>query len=390
MRSVFAFAVRALLLLAPLLLVPVLLAPVPCRADPAYTVTRIAGPGSSAVDINSSGQLAGNMQVGGYQHGFFFSSGMLSDIGTLGGNTSNASRMNDLGQIVGWSDSSGPGGAPGFIYSGGTMAPVGGFGITAVSAINNAGTMTGTAWIAGAGGDGQYHAYTLSGGVFTDLGTVPGRIESHGVAINDAGHVAGSTAPVESGPPNWPLNPMLYRNGVMSDLGDGGYMGPWSEARAINAYDQVVGALGVYFAGSGDLYPHLAFLWQDGALKTIGSFGPGLASWASDINNLGWIVGGGWVGEVGTGHGFLFRDGSFVDLNTLIDPASGWVIQDAAAINDLGQIAGTACIAGECYAVRLDLVSAVPEPASRAMLLGGAGVFALLGVLRRPARRRRG
>ncbi len=54
-----------------------------------------------------------------------------------------------------------------------------------------------------------------------------------------------------------------------------------------------------------------------------------------------------------------------VDLNTLIDPASGWVITDANGINGAQQIAATACrggAIGECYAVRLDLVSAVPEP----------------------------
>jgi probable HAF family extracellular repeat protein len=380
MRPMFAHAVRTLLLCLPLL----------CQAGPQYTITPIAGPGSWAADINSLGQVAGTMQVGSYQHAFFFSAGTLSDIGTLGGSNSSATRMNDLGQVIGWADSSGPTGAPGFIYSGGTIAPVNGPGITAVSGINNAGTITGTAWVAGAGGDGQYHAYTLSGSVFTDLGTVPGRIESHGVAINDAGHVVGSTAPPSSGPPNYPLNPMLYRDGVMTDLGDGGFMGPWSEALSINAYDQVVGALGVNFPGSGDIYPHLAFLWQDGTLKTIGSFGAGQSSWASDINNLGWIVGGGWVGEVGTGHGFLYKDGAFIDLNSLIDPASGWVIEDATAINDLGQIAGKACIGTECYAVRLDLVSAVPEPAPASMLLAGAGLFGLLRVLRRPARRRRG
>ncbi|MGZ5199891.1 MAG: hypothetical protein ACXWC4_08985 [Telluria sp.] len=66
------------------------------------------------------------------------------------------------------------------------------------------------------------------------------------------------------------------------------------------------------------------------------------------------------------------------------------MIEDATSINDLGQIAGKACLGSECYAVRLDLVAAVPEPASFSMLPGGAGLFALLGALRRPARRRRG
>jgi hypothetical protein len=69
-----------------------------------------------------------------------------------------------------------------------------------------------------------------------------------------------------------------------------------------------------------------------------------------------------------------------VDLNSLIDPASGWVITDAEGINGAQQIAATACrggAIGECYAVRLDLVSAVPEPGSWAMLAFGLGAIGL-------------
>jgi probable HAF family extracellular repeat protein len=182
---------------------------------------------------------------------------------------------------------------------------------------------------------------------------------------------------------------MLYRNGVMTDLGAGGFMGPWSHANAINDHDQVVGMLGVDFPDAGgELYPTLAFLYRDGVLGTLGGFGPNLSSWAGDINNLGQIVGGGYFGAAGTSHAFLYENGSMLDLNSLIDPGTGWVIEDATAINDLGQIAGKACMGGTCYAVRLDLVSAVPEPAAAAMLLAGLGLMGM--TLRRPARRRRG
>lgn len=355
--------------------------PLLCAAQQ-YTVTQIAGAGSSASDINRSGQMAVNMTVGSDTHAYLYSGGTLTGIGTLPGTTSVASRLNDLGQVVGMTYTGA--GASAWVYSGGSLVPVAGSGISSASGINNAGAVTGTAWVQGPV-DYEMHAYVSAGGVFTDLGTM-GRFRSTGADINDAGHVAGAVAPPEGGFPNTPLNPMLYRDGTMTDLGDGGYGGVWSVATAINAHDQVVGALGLppYL---GELYPNEAFLWQDGAFQLLGSYGPGLSSGASDINNLGWVVGTGNFGYGFGNHAFLYHDGGFMDLNTLIDPASGWLITDAAGINDFGQIAGTACRAGSCYAVRLDMTSPVPEPASAALLLGGLG---LLLAVRRPVRRRRG
>jgi uncharacterized membrane protein len=46
---------------------------------------------------------------------------------------------------------------------------------------------------------------------------------------------------------------------------------------------------------------------------------------------------------------FLYDGGKMVDLNTLIDPSSGWVLQRAAAINDAGQIVGSGFFNGETY-----------------------------------------
>jgi probable HAF family extracellular repeat protein len=369
-----------------LITLALLAAPLLAQADPRYNVTPVAGAGSWATDINRSGQVAGTMLVSEAQHAFLFSNGMLTDIGALSSGYTVAGRMNDLGQVTGSVSGSWNGG---FIYSNGSLVPVPGANIVSAAGINNAGAVTGTVFVPLPNGDAEYHAYIAAHGSFTDLGTLPGRLTSGGYDINSAGHVAGSIAMADGGPPNYPTNAMLYRNGVMTDLGAGGFMGPWSHASAINDHDQAVGMLGVDFPGNGgDLYPTLAFLYRDGMLGTLGGFGPNLSSWAGDINNVGQIVGGGYFGAVGTSHAFLYENGSMLDLNSLIDPGSGWVIEDATAINDLGQIAGKACMGGTCYAVRLDLVSAVPEPAQAAMLLAGLG---LLGTaLRRPARQRRG
>lgn len=56
------------------------------------------------------------------------------------------------------------------------------------------------------------------------------------------------------------------------------------------------------------------------------------------INGQGDIVGYG-PGAGGT-RALLYRAGEVVDLNALIDPASGWVLRKATGINDAGQIVG--------------------------------------------------
>jgi len=71
----------------------------------------------------------------------------------------------------------------------------------------------------------------------------------------------------------------------------------------------------------------------------LGTLG-GASSEALAINNLGQVVG--WS-ELATKdrHAFLFDQGRMIDLNNLIDPSSGWVLRNATAINDRGQIAGS-------------------------------------------------
>ena len=67
-------------------------------------------------------------------------------------------------------------------------------------------------------------------------------------------------------------------------------------------------------------------------------------------------------------HAFLYQNGTMTDLNSLIPLDSGWVLQDASWINDLGQIIGTGTFNGSPAAFRLD-----PS--------GSAGVTILLSML---------
>jgi probable HAF family extracellular repeat protein len=122
----------------------------------------------------------------------------------------------------------------------------------------------------------------------------------------------------------------------MQDLGDlrGG---AGSIAWAINGKGQVVGES--YF----DVPDHRAlpshmFVWQaDKGMQDLGSLTP--ESRPRGINNLGQIVGGP-EGESSGNPPFLYSDGKMIDLNTTIDPASGWQLITATGINDSGQIVG--------------------------------------------------
>jgi probable HAF family extracellular repeat protein len=110
-------------------------------------------------------------------------------------------------------------------------------------------------------------------------------------------------------------------------------------------------------------------------MHDLGTLG-GTYSFANSINNSNHVVGSSNIlGDAGS-HAFLYADGGMTDLNSLIDPASGWTIHFAYDINDHGQIAATGCRAGECLPLRLDLaVTAVPELSVWATLLCGLAVL---------------
>ena len=91
-------------------------------------------------------------------------------------------------------------------------------------------------------------------------------------------------------------------------------------------------------------------------MTDLGTLG-GTNSVAEDINASGQVVGWvmGWSEITGDAYNFafLYSGGVMTDLNTLIDPASGWGLSRAQAINDSGQIVGTGYHNGEIRAFLL-------------------------------------
>lgn len=352
-----------------LLLFTILAAPMMAHADPRYTITPIGAAGSYPTGINNSGDVVGYFNPSaGVQHAFLYTGSAFQDLGTLGGAGSRAAGINDAGVIVGASGTTG-GATHAFRYASGSMMDIGTLGgqDSSAEAINKYGQIAGIAQNAG----GFNNAFVYTGGTMQSIGTLPLGESSRGYGINSAGAVTGDSRVGPVTFPEFQNHAFLYSGGSMTDLGTFG--SSYSQGTGINDYGQVVG-----WSGYAPNANH-AFLYSGSGLLDLGTFDSGAgSSIAYGINNAGQVVGYSdhRVGDDRLSLAFLYEGGGLIDLNTLIDPASGWQLGSGVAINDNHSIAAWGCNGGVCQAVRLDLVPAVPEPQTNAMLLAG---FALLG-----------
>ena len=325
-------------------------------AAPAYTVTDLGG--GNAAAINDSGQVV----VNGSQ-AFLYANGTMTGLGTLGGNSSYGTGINANGQVVGYSYTSGASGTPrehAFLYSGGLMSDLGTLGgdYSYAAGINNTGQVVGRSMTSSSG---TYHAFLYSGGTMTDLGTLSGDTTSAGVGVNKSGEVVGWSGNLAG-----TVQAFFYSNGVMHGLTS--LDGNNSIAMAINDSGQVVGGSNT---SSGT---YQAFLYSDGTMTDIGaSLGPVLSR-ANSINDSGQAVGYyDYNSPASPIHAFLYSNGAVYDLNNLIPSGSGWMLDYASGINNLGQIVGR----GVNSAGMADsfLLTPVPEPAALALFaLGLAGL----------------
>jgi probable HAF family extracellular repeat protein len=224
----------------------------------------LTGVNTSANDISERGDIVGGGDTGfGDFHAYYLSEGTSFDLGTLGGNESEALALNLRGQVVGHSRLG--------------------------------------------GGEGPLkHAFFIpEPGTMLDVGTLGGPT-SIAHAVNDRGEVVGlaTTAAGEG-------HAFLWRAGAgMQDLGTLGAGGA-SVALGINNQTDVVG-------GSGR-----AFLWSAGAgMVDLGTLGGG-TSCANDVNDSGYIVGVSQTWDTDrrgrpVTHAFLrLPDGTMQDLGTL-------------------------------------------------------------------------
>jgi probable HAF family extracellular repeat protein len=178
----------------------------------------------------------------------------------------------------------------------------------------------------------------------------------------------GDIEPSDGEPNQW--HAFLSSGGNYKDLGTLGGAASWVLGMNNGPSPAVVGES---YTASGQTH---AFLYTD-HMQDLGTLG-GPNSGALAVGDDGTVVGGADIDAAGDGHAFIWtEDGGMVDLNTLIDPAAGWTIEDACAINQSGQIAGDGIDpSGYFHACLLTPIS-VPEP-SALTLLAVLGVGALV------------
>ena len=294
--------------------------------------------------INNSGLIVGeSILAEGQTHAFLYDGGM-HDLTPAETNTTHAVDINNIGTVIGYVYSSTGGQIPvntssAFWFDSSIhYFDKDGWLASRATGINDSGAIVGyrSTLLPGSPADSQPFLFD---GTMHDLSTLIGEGASVR-AINSSGVVAG-----------YKNGHAYYCDDTVHDLGilPGGQ--DYSEATGINNSGLVIGN-----AKNAEGNRH-GFLY-DGAMYDIGTLG-GNRSNAEGINSLGQVVGSSYI-EDGTYHAFIY-DGTIHDLNDFLPDGSGWVLDCAMDINDLGQIVGEGLIGGETHAF---LMTPIPEPST--------------------------
>lgn len=250
------------------------------------------GDGGVATAVNRRGQVVGAAQTSPYDpdfhRAFLAEPGTppaLTDLGTLGGRNSAAFAVNDAGMVVGEAEMR-DNVVRAFLYEPGKpgLRDLGTLGGSQSYArgVNGRGAVVGWSETA------QYEtrAFLWEKGAMRPLDAPEGAKATYAVAVNDAGLVAGRAELAEG-----VTRPVLWdaqgKPTLLPTLG-----GPSAEANAMNAAGLVVGASDL---AGGDRPERRAVLW---------------------------------------------RDGKATDLNALLPPDSGWLLEAATGVNDRGEVVG--------------------------------------------------
>jgi uncharacterized membrane protein len=358
--------------------------------------------------LNDRGQLIGLDRSGPYgssSRTFLYGNGTLTDLSAVLGVPSNATAINNQGQIAGSI------GDDVFLYSGGTLTRYDVPGVRAGTRhLNERGQIL--AWSI----EPNAHSFLITDGQITPVGPVTGMLRASGYALNDRGDVAGELA--QAGDPT--RQAFFQRDGQMTLLM------PQSPTSHVADMDRHGRVLFFYERPDGQLQNTI---WHDGVVSNLSTPG-GSSSWLNQMNDAGEILGSGTMPDGRWTH-FLMSHGATINLNALaggdvhathlteqgivagtfvpdgttdrhvfvyvdgqVIDLTRWMLasfDDVAsietrglhmALNDVGQLAGTAVM--EDGSTRMFIVSSIPEPPAVLMLVSGTLVVWALRRRRSP------
>ena len=334
------------------------------QTPPQFTATDVGVlPGftvSQATAISSTGVVTGYSSTPGFQllgseangssQGWTFANGVLKPLPPTGQTGTIPMGINASGQIVGVTSTS-AGGINPFLYQNGTYSQPAGFPTFSFPvAINDAGqapvlidaTSTGEnveLWNNGPANMLPFPA----GGTFAIAYGISGNGQVAGtVALGlSAGHI---DQPAVWNNGKYTTFPLL--SGVKQELAFG-----------VNNSGQAVG-----FINDPNTQKAELALYANGTTTNLGIFNGLTYNEGRAINNSGWVIGfasnnlgpalgsnviglsdqaGFYVVTPGSGRSFLWINGTFYDLLSLVANSTGWELDFAYAINDAGQIVGT-------------------------------------------------
>jgi probable HAF family extracellular repeat protein len=245
----------------------------------------------------------------------------LQDLGTLGGEISFGSAINNHGQATGASTTSNNI-YQAFLYTGGHLHPIQGLpGISFIfpTAINNRGVIVGYFYVGN-----PSRAFIWNGGQIRDLNAGDHSLAS---GINDKGEVVG-TANEDAPTPDFAF---LWYRGRLLRLPS--LHGEDTLGGAINAQGHISGSsrVGGFFH---------AFLYANGKIEDLAPNGVG-HMFGGGINANDQVVGSVLPNpNSGLTYAAIYTGGNAVDLNSFLPQNSGWTLYGAVGINDSGQIVG--------------------------------------------------
>ncbi|MFG0253152.1 MAG: hypothetical protein ACF8NJ_09795 [Phycisphaerales bacterium JB038] len=299
-----------------------------------------------------------------------------------GGSTSRALGLNEFGDVVGVSNA--PAGLHrGVLWRDGQVIQIAGSsnsGDSSATAINDAGVAVGLDGVFGS------NAYTWQDGVGIPLETFIDCC-SEALDINEDGLVVGYAAVGGFG--NYQA--AKWENGEVHSFGF------YGRARAVNELDQIVGTQYITWAGGflaeGDVITPLGtlggntseafdinnqaqivgrsntadgeshpFLWQDGAMTSLGTLPGTDTGTAFAINNQGVAVGETFLYDIFDFRATLWQPGELpIDLNNYVVTDEDWLLEAAHDINDAGQIVGEGRYNGQRRAFLLTPMSTLGD-----------------------------